>query len=43
MTKLDFEAFSKDWYWIEAIGFINLVAIPFYLYCAYGIKNVQSH
>ena len=41
LKKIKIEAFSKDWYWFAAIGFINLV-IPFYL-IAYGIKNVQSN
>ena len=41
IKKIKIEAFSKDWYWFAAIGFINLV-IPFYL-IAYGIKNVQSN
>ena len=39
--KIKIEAFSKDWIWFAAIGFINLV-IPFFL-IAYGIKNVQSN
>ena len=39
--KIKIEAFSKDWYWFAAIGFINLV-LPFFL-IAYGIKNVQSN
>ena len=41
IKKIKIEAFSKDWYWFAAIGFINLV-IPFYL-IAYGIKSVQSN
>ncbi len=41
VKKIRIEAFSKDWYWFAAIGFINLV-IPFYL-IAYGVKNVQSN
>ena len=41
IKKIKIEAFSKDWYWFAAIGFINLV-IPFYL-IAYGVKNVQSN
>ena len=41
IKKIKIEAFSKDWHWFAAIGFINLV-IPFYL-IAYGIKNVQSN
>ena len=39
--KIKIEAFSKDWLWFAAIGFINLV-LPFFL-IAYGIKNVQSN
>ena len=39
--KIKIEAFSKDWPWFAAIGFINLV-LPFIL-IAYGIKNVQSN
>ena len=39
--KIKIEAFSKDWMWFAAIGFINLV-LPFFL-IAYGIKNVQSN
>ena len=39
--KIKIEAFSKDWIWFAAIGFINLV-VPFFL-IAYGIKNVQSN
>jgi len=39
--KIKIEAFSKDWLWFAAIGFINLV-LPFIL-IAYGIKNVQSN
>jgi drug/metabolite transporter (DMT)-like permease len=39
--KIKIEAFSKDWFWFAAIGFINLV-LPFFL-IAYGIKNVQSN
>ena len=39
--KIKIEAFSKDWPWFAAIGFINLV-LPFFL-IAYGIKNVQSN
>ena len=39
--KIKIEAFSKDWIWFAAIGFINLV-LPFFL-IAYGIKNVQSN
>mgnify|MGYP001400852845 CR=1 FL=1 len=35
------EAFSKDWKWFAAIGFINLV-IPFFL-IAYGVQKVQSN
>jgi len=41
IKKIKIEAFSKDWYWFAAIGFINLV-VPFYL-IAYGVKNVQSN
>ena len=41
IKKIKIEAFSRDWYWFAAIGFINLV-IPFYL-IAYGVKNVQSN
>ena len=39
--KIKIEAFSKDWLWFAAIGFINLV-LPFFL-IAYGIQNVQSN
>ena len=39
--RIRIEAFSKDWYWFEMIGFINLVA-PFFL-IAYGVKSVQSN
>ena len=39
--KIKIEAFSKDWYWFAAIGFINLVA-PFFL-IAYGVQSVQSN
>ena len=39
--KIKIEAFSKDWIWFAAIGFINLV-LPFFL-IAYGIQNVQSN
>ena len=39
--KIKIEAFSKDWLWFAAIGFVNLV-LPFFL-IAYGIKNVQSN
>tara|TARA_B100001057_G_scaffold333652_1_gene334201 strand:+ start:1682 stop:2554 length:873 start_codon:yes stop_codon:yes gene_type:complete len=39
--NIKIEAFSKDWHWFAAIGFINLVA-PFFL-IAYGIKAVQSN
>ncbi len=39
--KIKVEAFSKDWHWFAAIGFINLVA-PFFL-IAYGVKSVQSN
>ena len=39
--KIKIEAFSKDWYWFAAIGFINLV-VPFFL-IAYGVKSVQSN
>ena len=39
--NIKIEAFSKDWYWFAAIGFINLVA-PFFL-IAYGVKSVQSN
>ena len=39
--KIKIEAFSKDWIWFAAIGFINLV-LPFFL-IAYGIKYVQSN
>jgi len=39
--KIKIEAFSKDWIWFAAIGFINL-ALPFFL-IAYGIQNVQSN
>ena len=41
LKKIKIEAFSKDWFWFAAIGFINLV-LPFFL-IAYGIKNVQSN
>ena len=41
LRKIKIEAFSKDWYWFEAIGIINLV-IPFFL-IAYGIQKVQSN
>ncbi len=41
VKKIKIEAFSKDWYWFAAIGFINLV-IPFFL-IAYGVQNVQSN
>ena len=40
-NKIKIEAFSKDWFWFAAIGFVNLV-LPFFL-IAYGIKNVQSN
>ena len=40
-NRIKIEAFSKDWPWFAAIGFINLV-LPFFL-IAYGIKNVQSN
>ena len=40
-NRIKIEAFSKDWPWFAAIGFINL-ALPFFL-IAYGIKNVQSN
>ena len=40
-NRIKIEAFSKDWPWFAAIGFINLV-LPFLL-IAYGIKNVQSN
>ena len=39
--KIKIEAFSKDWYWFAAIGFINLV-VPFFL-IAYGVQKVQSN
>ena len=39
--KIKIEAFSKDWHWFAAIGFINLV-VPFFL-IAYGVKSVQSN
>ncbi len=39
--KIKIEAFSKDWPWFAAIGFINLV-VPFFL-IAYGVKSVQSN
>tara|TARA_A100001011_G_scaffold384555_1_gene457332 strand:+ start:1089 stop:1964 length:876 start_codon:yes stop_codon:yes gene_type:complete len=39
--KIKIEAFSKDWHWFAAIGFINLVA-PFFL-IAYGVQSVQSN
>ena len=39
--KIKIEAFSKDWKWFAAIGFINLV-IPFFL-IAYGVQKVQSN
>ena len=39
--NIKIEAFSKDWYWVAMIGFINLVA-PFFL-IAYGVKSVQSN
>jgi len=41
LKKIKIEAFSKDWYWFAAIGFINLV-IPFFL-IAYGVQKVQSN
>ena len=41
LRKIKIEAFSKDWYWFAAIGFINLV-IPFFL-IAYGVQKVQSN
>ena len=40
-NRIKIEAFSKDWPWFAAIGFVNLV-LPFFL-IAYGIKNVQSN
>ena len=39
--RIKIEAFSKDWKWVAAIGFINLV-IPFFL-IAYGVQKVQSN
>ncbi len=39
--RIKIEAFSKDWKWFAAIGFINLV-IPFFL-IAYGVQKVQSN
>jgi len=39
--NIKIEAFSKDWPWFAAIGFVNLV-FPFFL-IAYGVKNVQSN
>ena len=39
--NIKIEAFSKDWKWFAAIGFINLV-IPFFL-IAYGVQKVQSN
>ena len=39
--RIKIEAFSKDWLWFAAIGFINLV-IPFFL-IAYGVQKVQSN
>ncbi len=41
VKKIKIEAFSKDWYWFAAIGFINLV-VPFFL-IAYGVQKVQSN
>ena len=39
--KIQIEAFSKDWKWFAAIGFLNLV-VPFFL-IAYGVQKVQSN
>ena len=39
--RIKIEAFSKDWKWFAAIGFINLV-VPFFL-IAYGVQKVQSN
>ena len=39
--KIKIEAFSKDWKWFAAIGFLNLV-VPFFL-IAYGVQKVQSN
>ena len=39
--RIKIEAFSKDWKWFSAFGFINLV-IPFFL-IAYGVQKVQSN
>ena len=41
VKKIKIEAFSKDWYWFAAIGFVNL-AVPFFL-IAYGVQKVQSN
>ena len=41
IKKIKIEAFSKDWKWFAAIGFLNLV-IPFFL-IAYGVQKVQSN
>ena len=41
IKKIKIEAFSKDWHWFVAIGFVNLV-LPFFL-IAYGVKSVQSN
>ena len=41
VKKIKIEAFSKDWYWFVAIGFVNLV-LPFFL-IAYGVQKVQSN
>tara|TARA_A100001388_G_scaffold272312_1_gene252435 strand:- start:1579 stop:2475 length:897 start_codon:yes stop_codon:yes gene_type:complete len=39
--KIKIEAFTKDWKWFAAIGFLNLV-VPFFL-IAYGVQKVQSN
>ena len=39
--RIKIEAFSKDWKWFAAIGFLNLV-VPFFL-IAYGVQKVQSN
>tara|TARA_Y100000590_G_scaffold415817_1_gene514029 strand:+ start:58 stop:951 length:894 start_codon:yes stop_codon:yes gene_type:complete len=41
IKNIKIEAFSKDWHWFVAIGFVNLV-LPFFL-IAYGVKSVQSN
>jgi EamA-like transporter family. len=37
--KIKIEAFTKDWKWFAAIGFLNLV-VPFFL-IAYGVQKFK--